>query len=137
MATKQCKVYSKLSLCEQTPQVHGKTSPLFAAKKYSYNDTHSKTIIYRRGGEIKTDCTLKAQLYKLPRQVLSNGPSPERRGLVRQGYLQQASAPREVWLSRLLSVSDATVGSLLGSVVSVDMDETSLAEEEAEEEEVA
>lgn len=28
-----------------------------------------------------------------------------------------------------------TVGSLLGSVVSVDMDETSLAEEEAEEEE--
>lgn len=52
-------------------------------------------------------------------------------------YLQQASAPREVWLSRLLSVSDGTVGSLLGSVVSVDMDETSLAEEEAEEEEVA
>lgn len=50
-------------------------------------------------------------------------------------YLQQASAPREVWLSRLLSVSDVTVGSLLGSVVSVDMDETSLAEEEAEEEE--
>lgn len=40
-----------------------------------------------------------------------------------------------MWLSRLLSVSDVTAGSLLGSVVSVDMDETSLAEEEAEEEE--
>lgn len=39
-----------------------------------------------------------------------------------------------MWLSRLLSVSDVTAGSLLGSVVSVDMDETSLAEEEAEEE---
>lgn len=57
--------------------------------------------------------------------------------MVGECYLQQASAPREVWLSRLLSVSDVTVGSLLGSVVSVDMDETSLAEEEAEEEEVA
>ncbi|TNN71813.1 hypothetical protein EYF80_017984 [Liparis tanakae] len=42
----------------------------------------------------------------------------------------QASAPREVWLSRLLSVSDVMVGSLLGSVGSVDMDETSLTEEE-------
>lgn len=48
-------------------------------------------------------------------------------------YLQQARAPREVWLSKLLSVSDAMVGSLLGSVGSVDMDETSLAEEEEEE----
>lgn len=47
-------------------------------------------------------------------------------------YLQQARAPREVWLSKLLSVSDAMVGSLLGSVGSVDMDETSLAEEEEE-----
>lgn len=56
---------------------------------------------------------------------------------VHECYLQQASAPREVWLSRLLSVSDVTVGSLLGSVISVDMDETSLAEEEADEEEVA
>lgn len=45
-------------------------------------------------------------------------------------YLQQASAPREVWLSKLLSVSEVMVGSLLGSVGSVDMDETSLAEEE-------
>ncbi|KAG7236359.1 hypothetical protein INR49_001056, partial [Caranx melampygus] len=44
----------------------------------------------------------------------------------------QASAPREVWLSRLLSVSEVMVGSLLGSVGSVDMDETSLAEEEEE-----
>lgn len=48
-------------------------------------------------------------------------------------YLQQASAPREVWLSRLLSVSEVMVGSLLGSVGSVDMDETSLVEEEEEE----
>lgn len=47
-------------------------------------------------------------------------------------YLQQASAPREAWLSRLLSVSEVMVGSLLGSVGSVDMDETSLAEEEEE-----
>lgn len=47
-------------------------------------------------------------------------------------YLQQAKAPREVWLSKLLSVSDAMVGSLLGSVGSVDMDEKSLAEEEEE-----
>lgn len=47
-------------------------------------------------------------------------------------YLQQASAPRVVWLSRLLSVSEAMVGSLLGSVGSVDMDETSLAEDEEE-----
>lgn len=47
-------------------------------------------------------------------------------------YLQQASAPREVWLSKLLSVSEAMVGSLLGSVGSVDMDETSLAEDEEE-----
>lgn len=45
-------------------------------------------------------------------------------------YLQQASAPREVWLSKLLSVSEVMVGSLLGSVGSVDMDETSLAEDE-------
>lgn len=49
---------------------------------------------------------------------------------VRVCYLQQARAPREVWLSRLLSVSEVMVGSLLGSVGSVDMDETSLAEEE-------
>lgn len=48
-------------------------------------------------------------------------------------YLQQASAPREAWLSKLLSVSEVMVGSLLGSVGSVDMDETSLAEEEEEE----
>lgn len=47
-------------------------------------------------------------------------------------YLQQASALREVWLSILLSVSDVMVGSLLGSVGSVDIDETSLAEEEEE-----
>lgn len=45
-------------------------------------------------------------------------------------YLQQARAPREVWLSKLLSVSEVMVGSLLWSVGSVDMDETSLAEEE-------
>lgn len=51
-----------------------------------------------------------------------------------RGYLQQASAPREVWLSRLLSVSDAMVGSLLVSVGSVDMDETSLTEEDEGEE---
>lgn len=43
-------------------------------------------------------------------------------------YLQQPSAPREVWLSRLLSVSEV----MLGSLGSVDMDETSLAEEEEE-----
>lgn len=47
-------------------------------------------------------------------------------------YLQQASAPRDVWLSKLLSVSEVMVGSLLGSVGSVDMDETSLAEDEEE-----
>lgn len=51
-------------------------------------------------------------------------------------YLQQASALREVWLSMLLSVSEVMAGSLLGSVGSVDMDETSLAEEEEEEEDV-
>lgn len=51
-------------------------------------------------------------------------------------YLQQARAPREVWLSRLLSVSDVMVGSLLGSVGSVDMDETSLTEEDEGEEAV-
>lgn len=51
-------------------------------------------------------------------------------------YLQQASALREVWLSILLSVSEVMVGSLLGSVGSVDIDETSLAEEEEEEEDV-
>lgn len=51
-----------------------------------------------------------------------------------RGYLQQASALREVWLSRLLSVSDAMVGSLLVSVGSVDMDETSLTEEDEGEE---
>lgn len=50
-------------------------------------------------------------------------------------YLQQASAPREVWLSKLLSVSEVMAGSLLGSVGSVDMDETSLAEDEEEEDE--
>lgn len=48
-------------------------------------------------------------------------------------YLQQASALREVWLSKLLSVSEPRAGSLLGSVGSVDMEETSLAEEEEEE----
>lgn len=47
-------------------------------------------------------------------------------------YLQQARAPKEVWLSKLLSVSEVIVGSLLWSVGSVDMDETSLAEEEEE-----
>lgn len=47
-----------------------------------------------------------------------------------QCYLQQPRAPSEVWLSRLLSVSEVTVGSLLGSLGSVDMEETSLAEEE-------
>lgn len=71
-------------------------------------------------------------------------PSPITHTLMRKGllfvcrrvcivcvrYLQQASAPREVWLSKLLSVSEVMVGSLLGSVGSVDMDETSLAEEE-------
>lgn len=45
-------------------------------------------------------------------------------------YLQQARAPSEVLLSKLLSVSEVMVGSLPGSVGSVDMDETSLAEEE-------
>lgn len=39
-----------------------------------------------------------------------------------------------MWLSRLLSVSDAMVGSLLVSVGSVDMDETSLTEEDEGEE---
>lgn len=49
---------------------------------------------------------------------------------IRGHYLQQASAPSEVWLSKLLSVSEVRVGSLLGSVGSVDMDDTSLTEEE-------
>jgi len=47
-----------------------------------------------------------------------------------QCYLQQPRAPSVVWLSRLLSVSEVMVGSLLGSLGSVDMDETSLAEDE-------
>lgn len=47
------------------------------------------------------------------------------------GYLQQAKAPKEVWLSKL-SVSEVTVGSLLESVGSVDMDEASLADDEEE-----
>lgn len=50
-------------------------------------------------------------------------------------YLQQARALREVWLSMLLSVSEVMAGSLL-SVGSVDIDETSLAEEEEEEDDV-
>ena len=47
-------------------------------------------------------------------------------------YLQQPRAPREVWLSRLLSVSEIMLGSLQGSLGSVDMEDTSLAEEEEE-----
>lgn len=40
-----------------------------------------------------------------------------------------------MWLSKLLSVSEPIAGSQIGSVGSVDMDETSLAEDEEEEEE--
>lgn len=93
------------------------------------------TIIYSRDGEIKTYCTLKsAALQANTTGSVDLTASRGMRKKVGKCYLQQASAPRDVWLSRLLSVSDVTVASLLGSVVSVDMDETSLAEEEAEEE---
>lgn len=86
----------------------------------------NKNILYIKSAALQTTTTGSVEL------TVSRAMR-----MVRECYLQQASAPREVWLSRLLSVSDVTVGSLLGSVVSVDMDETSLAEEEAEEEEVA
>lgn len=118
-------------------------------QKYSNNDTISNHIIiyssirirgiknklYIKSADLQTNMRSFIGLHLLPSHTLM------RKGFISVfvclstvcvRYLQQARAPREVWLSKLLSVSEVMVGSLLGSVGSVDMDDTSLAEEEEE-----
>lgn len=144
--TAMCKLHSDPSLSEHTSQIHIKTYSDSLQQKYSNNDTisnHNHLQQYRGRGNKNKLYIKSVALQTNMRSSIGLNPLPSHT-LMGKGllfvcrclcvrYLQQASAPREVWLSKLLSVSEVMVGSLLGSVGSVDMDETSLAEEEGEE----
>lgn len=62
----QCVKYTRIPLFQNIH--HIKTYSDSLQQKYSTNDTisnHNHLQQYRGRGEIKTNCTLKAQLYKL------------------------------------------------------------------------
>jgi len=66
--TAVCKVHSHPFLSVHTSQFHIKTYSDSLQQKYSNHDTisnHNNLQHYRKRGDIKRNCTVKAQLYKL------------------------------------------------------------------------